>query len=103
MSSIRLRDQSPVGLNWAYGFAQHDLEVKRKYISKALLGGLYRNCTRAMLCNQLPPFSPQSPDRRSDLPERIAVAGSSTKPVLWSQETLREDGATAGPGSCCLH
>jgi len=51
---MRPRDQSPAGLKLARGFAQHDLEVERKHISGALLGGLYRNCTRAVLCSQLP-------------------------------------------------
>lgn len=86
MSSIRPRDQSPVGLKWAHGFAQHDLEVKSKHISRVLLGGLHSNCPRALL--SAPPSSLGSPDQRSDLPERIAGAGSSTKPVLWPQESL---------------
>ena len=43
-----------MGLQRAHGFAQHDLEVKRKHIARALLRGLYRNRTRAVLGNQLP-------------------------------------------------
>lgn len=98
MSSIRPRDQSPVGLKWAHSVALHVLEVKSKHISGVLLGGLYGNCLRALLSASS--SSPGSPDWRSDLPELISGAGSSTKPVLWPQETLHEDLATAGVAVC---
>lgn len=58
---MRPGDQNPVGLKRAHGFAQQDLEVGRRHTSRALLRGSYRDCTRAVPCNQLPPPGPGDP------------------------------------------
>lgn len=60
---------------------------------------MYEGCA----LQSVSPSRPRSPDWRSDLPERIARAGSLTRPVLWPQEALHEDQTTAGASSCYLN